>query len=441
MAIADQNVVGNSETMTQALSPDLEEGVRVLPTVQEYLERGFALNHWWSQQQYPTQADPQDFGPPESDRFPLIRSFNRPNRSYGFYGKVPFRGAMMPVIGNVQEMFYDRLPASISRDRAQAHVMQDQLREFVMKYFMRVSSFRQPEAFVDAATPVPPPALSRLSWCPQSSVSRVGFGFTQLFGKQAGAGPIQAFPGYDRYSIVDQRTLGVIYDWLLLRVRIFDFNFSFRPFGDNGPELVFGENEQSYLVAHREFVNHRENPAPGVLGDYGIGYAFAKSPTPGPFAFGPGEFDAAIELINFRVFEDGHITVRMVFIANRPTAVVNLTIDPIDWSFRLADAFSFGLTSRLWSPARTILDQLPLKITVDPVLAYINAANTVSGGAAARNLCISMQELERVFLLKHFEQHYETILGSLYTWRLIPDWLDEKNLQQNFRWVISGISS
>ena len=348
---------------------------------------------------------------------------------------------MMPIMGNVQEMFYDRLPTSLSRDPAQALVMRDQLREFAMKYFMRVSSFRQPDAFVDAATPTPPPALAALSWCPQSSIARIGFGFTQLFSKRTETGAIEAFPGYDRYAIVDQRTVGRLYEWLLLRVHIFDFNFSFKPFGENGPALVFAENEQSYLVVHEEFLNHRENPAPGVMGDYGIGYAFAKSPTPGSFAYGPGEFDAAIELINFRVFEDGHITVRMVFVVNRPTGVVNFSIDPTDWSFRLADTFSFGLTSRLWAPARTILNQLPLRITVDPVLAYIDAANTLSGGAAARNLCISMQELERVFLLKHFEQHYQTILGSLYTWRLIPDWLDEKNLQLNFPWVISGISS
>jgi hypothetical protein len=405
------------------------------------LERGLALNRWWSEQQYPTQSDPQDLGPPEKDRFPLTRNFNRPNRSYGFYGKVPFRGAMMPVTGNVQEMFYDRLPASISRIPAQTLVMRDQLREFAMKYFMRVSSFRQPEVFVNAATPVPPAALASLSWCPQPSTKRVGFGFTQLFSKRAGTGSVEAFPGYDRHAIVDQRTLGAIYEWLLLRVHIFNFNFGFHPFGENGPALAFAETEQSYLVAHQEFVNHRDNPAPGVLGDYGIGYAFAKSPTPGPFAFGPGEFDAAIELINFRVFEDGHITVRMIFIVNRPTGVYNLNIDPVDWGFRLADALSFGLTSRLWAPAKKILSQLPLRLTVDPVLAYIGAANAISGGAAARTLCISMQELERVFLTKHFEQHYETILGSLYTWRLIPDWLDEKNLQLKFPWVVSGLGS
>jgi hypothetical protein len=418
----------------------MEEGARILPSVQEYLERGLALNRWWAEQRYTTQSDSEDFGPPEKDRFPLIRSFNRPNRSYGFYGEVPYRGARMPVMGNVQEMFYDRLPGSLSRDPAQALVMRDQLREFVMKYFMRVSSFRQPETFIDAATPIPPPALARLSWCPTPSLQRIGFGFKQLYVQRAGTRVIEAFPGYDRYSIVDQRTIGAIYDWLLLRVHIFNFNFSFQPF-ENGPDVVFAQNEQSYLVVHEEFLNHRENPVPGVLGDYGIGYAFIKNPNPGLYAFGPGEFDAAIELINFRVFHDGHITVRMIFIVNRPTGVANFTINPVDWSFELADTLSLGLTSRLWAPARTVLNQLPLKITFDPVLAYIGAANSVSGGAAARDLCISLQELEKVFLIKHFAQHYETILGSLYTWRLVPDWLDEKELQRNYPWVISGISS
>ena len=351
----------------------------------------------------------------------------------------------MPVMGNVQEMFYDqtRAPASLGQDSAEW--MREQLREFVMKYFLRITSFRQPGAYVDAAYPIPPPALARLSWCPTNTVDRVGFGFTQLFHKSACSGEVRPFPGYDRYAIVDQREVGKIYEWLVLKVRIFDFNLNLRPLGESGPELVFGANEESYLVINKSFVTYNEHLPPelgsqygGVLGDYGVGYAFVKSPTTGPFRYGPGEFDAAVELINFRVYRTGYISVRMIFIANQPTGISNLVIDPVNWGFRLADFFSLGAASRLLTPAQQVLGQLPLQISLDPVRYYVSAANLLSGGYAARNLCISIEQLEKFFLLIHFQQHYQTVAGSLLTWRLVRDWLDPKDIPA---WIISGVGS
>lgn len=422
--ITSQQPIAGSST------PDLETDARVLPRVSEYLSRGLDLKRWWDQVE-------RNGGPAE--RFPLERTFNRPNRSYGFYGEAPVGGSMMPVMGNVQEMFYDQTRAPSSLDLESAEWMAAQLREFVMKYFMRVSSFREPEVYIDASNPVPPPALSRLSWCPQPQEGgRRGFGFCQLFFKRVGSDVVEAFPTYDQFAISDQREVGKKFEWVILRVRIFDFNVSVKLFGTNGPQLVFGANEQSYLVTHEAFINHKEHPLPGVLGDYGIGYAFIRNPVQGPFGYGPGEFDAAIETINFRVYETGYVSVRMVFVANRPTQIANLTVDPVNWSFGLADLFSFGLASRLFSPARDVLNQLPLRFSVDPASAYVTGANWISGGSAAQTLCISIEQLEKFFLLQHFKQHYQTIVGSLLTWRQIPDWLDEKNLPP---WVISGIIS
>jgi len=419
----------NSNATTSAAAQGSATDALVLPRVEEYLAKGLDLKRWW------TEVERQ--GGPE-DRFPLERSFNRPTRSYGFYGNAPVGGAILPVMGNVQEMFYDRARVSASLGAESAEWMAAQLREFVFKYFMRVSSFRQPEAYVGGKQPTPPSALARLSWCPAPTPDRIGFGFSQLFYKLANSGQIKFVPSYDTYAIVDQREIGKIYEWLVLKVRIFDFSFNARPFGDNGPELVFAANESSYLVAHEGFINHQERPLPHVLGEYGIGYAFIKSPVPSPLGYGPGEFDAAIELINFRVYDSGYVSVRMIFIANRPTSVATIAIDPVNWSFRLADVFSLGVASRLFAPAKGILDQLPLRFTIDPVLTYVSAANAITGNYAANVLCISLEQLEKVFLLKHFHQHYQTVAESLLTWREIPDWLDERSLPP---WAISGIGS
>ena len=52
-------------------------------------------------------------------------------------------------------------------------------------------------------------------------------------------------------------------------------------------------------------------------------------------------------------------------------------------------------------------------------------------------LCISTETLEKLFLMQHFKQHYQTIVGSMLTWRQIPNWLDTPSLPS---WVISGLS-
>lgn len=425
---AESATVGQADSL-RAPTPELEQDRCVVSWVPEYLERGRALLCWWREME-------RSGGPAE--KFHLVRSFNQPTRSFGFYGTAPVGGTMLPVMGNVQEMFYDQVRAPKDLGKDTAEWLSAQLAEFVMKYFMRITSFRQPEAFVDASQPIPPPALARLSWCTKPSESRLGFGFSQLFNKPAGSSAICPFPTYDRAAIVDQRDIGRLFDWILLKVRIFDFNFNFLPFGESGPELVFGENEESYLVVHKDFVNYRIRPIPGVLGEYGIGYAFVKSPVEGPFGYGPGKFEAALELINFRIYETGYISVRMIFIANRPRQVANLTIDPISFGFRIADVFSFGVASRLFAPAKSILDRMPIRFSVDPVSGYITGTNLISAGRAAHSLCISREQLEKFFLLQHFKQHYETLNGSLTTWRQVPDWLDEKNLPP---WVISGVSS
>jgi hypothetical protein len=416
----------------------------VLPEVQEYLIRGLALRRWW--EEIEKKGGPRN-------TFPIERSFNRPTRSFGFFDDVEVQGKMLPVLGDVQEMFYDQVRAPAGHEHSKLTLAQ--MREFVMKYLLRITSFPQPKAYSDASSPAPPPAFTHLSWCPAPAIVRSGFGFTQLFNKPAGSDAVQAFPSYERNAIVDQRLIGPVYDWIVLKVRIFDFVFKFRPFGPHGPELVFSENEESSLVVQEEFINHKDYSetssapvrVPSAIGEYGaghyrpiadcgIGYAFIKNPIQSAFGFGPGEFDAAIQLINFRIYETGYISVRMVFIANRLRQVSNIAIDPVSWSFKMADAFSFGLASRVFAPVREILDQAQLRTQVDPVSSYISLANLISGGDAARSLCISKETLEKAALLIHFQQHYQTILSTLSTWRQF-DWLNPASLPP---WVVSGIN-
>jgi hypothetical protein len=126
----------------------------------------------------------------------------------------------------------------------------------------------------------------------------------------------------------------------------------------------------------------------------------------------------------------------MVFVANRPKRIVNLRLDPLGWGMALADWMTLGAARPFLDPFRRALAGRPTSVGgLDPVYAYVDAANFLSGGLSSQTLCISREQLDRDFLLQHFMQHYQTIAGSLGTWRVIPDWLDDARLPD---WVLRG---
>jgi hypothetical protein len=398
--------------------------------VEHYLSAGLQLKQWWEQTSAANAF---------AQRFDLGLTFNRPDTGYGFFDQVQVSGQTMPVLGNFQAMHFDRPKAPSAQLAPAAQWMREQLREYVLRYFMHVSDFRQPQGFTEEARPVSSPYLRPFSLCPQEDVRRVGFGFSQLFYKLCDSGQIGRFPEEEQFAIVDLRELGQKYEWIVLRVRIFDFSFTYMPFGIENPQLVVPLSEASYLVLNRDFITYADDPAPGVLGCYSLGYAFIKEPTSGLLAWGPGQFDAAIELFNFLVDTDGSVRVEMAFVANRPQRILNLSLNPINWGFTLADVMTLGLSSCVLAPLQGVLAQLPFSgITVDPVYAFIWLANVCSAGQAAQQLCLSADDLDKQFLVKHFMQHYQTVAGALQTWRQIPNWLDRAALPE---WVVRGVSA
>lgn len=397
---------------------------RLLEDVEEYLARGRDLLRWWQE-----ASRDRSF----ARRFPLGRSARESSDSYGFFDRVRVGGRDMRVMGNFQQMFFDRPKPVPGGERRSAPWIRDQVREFALRYFMRVSDFEEPKGFVAKGGGATPPLLRPLSLCPDEEDSRRGFGFEQLYFKRRN-GEVGKFPAGERSAIVDLRRLWTEYEWIVVRVQIFDFSFAARPFGPGGPELSLPLEEASYLVLSRELVCDEERPEPGILGRYGIGYAFIKNPEPGVLGYGPGEFEAAIELIDFEVLEDGEVQVPMVFVADRPERVVNLPLDPMAWGLRLANAMSLGMLARLL-PLEEALRRSPLRLEVDPVYGYVDLANLLTAGLAGQLLCISREQLQKEFLVKHFMQHYQTVAGALATWRVVEDWLDESDLPD---WVVSG---
>ncbi len=399
----------------------------IIDSAGQYLDDGIRLLRWWEAAELDSSF---------TERFDLQRSYNQAASSYGFFGTLDVRGRSLPIMGNVQEMVYDnpRVPSRLGADVASW--IRDQVREFVLRYFMRISDFRQPESAASYARPSPAPVFSRLTWCPGRNVVREGFGFSQLFYKLRATGQIGRFPTDRASTIIDVRELGETYEWIIAKVRIFDFDVTFRPLGESGPELVFTLNEESHLVLSRDLITNHDDPAVNVLGDYAVGYAFIKSPQSGFLAYGPGRFEAAVEIIRFRVIKGGGIRVHMLFVANRPASIASVSLDPVDWGIWAVNWLSAGMVWKTLKPVREILDRRPIRLgTFDPVYGYVTLANGLTGGAAGRQLCISREALDKEFLVQHFKQHYQTLVGSLLTWRQITDWTDESSLPD---WVLSG---
>jgi hypothetical protein len=397
----------------------------ILGSVERYLKDGLSLKAW-----YEKASAAGSF----THRFELARTENRPDQSFGFFDTIEVQGKTWPVMGNYQEMFYDQPDAMGDIDDRHKLEWRNQVREFVLHYFMRVSSFSEPTANISSGYPDPSGYLGGLSWCQPAVRQQQGFGFSQLYCKRRDTGEILKFPAHEKYAILDLREVAKQYEWVVLRVEIFDFELRLDPLGQGGPGVVLNLAEASYLVLSPDFVIDVESPGDGVESRYGFGYAFIKNPKPGLTAYGPGEFDAAFESIQFDVAPEGKITVRMAFVSNRPEQVTNVRVNPMQWAYSLANTASLGWVGRLLPGVKETLPAFGMG-SFDPVDTYISMANLFTAGQAADGMCISRDQLDRRFLLQHFTQHYQTMVGSLMTWRQIPDWLDAKALPA---WVVTG---
>ncbi len=406
-----------------------DDAQRVLETSDRFLADGLALKRWLAE----TEAAGR------LKTFDLVETLNRPDRSRGFFGETPLEDRLLPTMGVIDEVFYDQPKVPGASQLETAGWLRDQIREFVLHYFLRISDFRRPQGVVSSNGGALAELLGPFSLRPGPQIEREGMGFTQVCLKRRGVEEIETVPEEHREEVIDLREIGPTFEWMILRLQVYQFNVSVRPLGSTSPHLLVPLKEESYLIVTPDFIRNVDDPEPGVLGEYGFGYAFIRNPHRGPFAYGPGEFEAAFQTINFRVLDSGEVWVKMTFVSDQPQKVVNLTLDPVEWSFAMADVMSFGQASRILAPFKSMLEQMPFRdFNVDPTVPTLNLMNTLTAGQAAQQFSLSKEELYRGFLRRHSMQHYQTILASLRTFRQIRDWLDTASLPT---WVTRGESS
>ena len=399
----------------------------LLESTEMFLERGKDLLAWYRETLAANSW---------ADRFEESKVYRRPASSFGFFDEAQIMGKPTPLMGNFQSMFYDELKARAGQQQASAQWMRDQMRMFILKYFMRISDFREPEGVPSPQAATTPLILKPVSICQKNDPQRIGFGFSQLFYKAASDGRIGRFVEAEKNVIIDLRRIGKEFEWILVYVDIYDFSFAYKPFAGNTPSFDLPLKTGSYLVINKDFITIDENPEDG-LATYGFGYSFVRNPRPGILNYGPGEFEVAFETINFHVATDGQVRVNMAFASNRPARIMNVPLDPGVLAQTIAH--EIPALRPFAAPLDMIAGASPFKKMVfDPVFTALDLTNLATFGLAAQRLCLSKDELFRQFLLKHFQQHYQTVSGSLQTWRQVPDWLDEAALPD---WVRSGVSA
>lgn len=406
-----------------------DQDMVVINDVERALADGLKLKQWWE------QVDAADG---YQNQFELVRTHNKADRGIGFMDVAPLNGKPFPVMGVIQEMLFDN-PKQVAPE-----AVQDEFRQFILHYFLRVSSFQTPDFYVGQGAIQHSDVrllFQPLSFCPENTDSRVGFGYTQLYYKLKESGRIGKFPRQDEHRIIDLRRIGPEYQWIVVKTHVFDFTISFSPFGPGAVTFSVPLKEETYLAISEDFVTNRDNPAPDLLGQYGVGYALLKpAPRKSIFAYGPGYFDAGFQLIDFDVCKNGQTRSRMVFLANRPEQVLSIDIDPVKLGFGAADLLSFGLASRMFGPVKNILERFSPRITgFDPVGAYMRAANLLTANLASEQLCSSLETLEvNPMLLTHYIEHYRLVVGALTTWRGVQNWLERGDVPDE---IIRGISS
>src|SRR5579863_3393922 len=147
----------------------VDEGDReILAGVERYLKDGLTLKAWYDKASSEGSC---------AQRFDLARTENRPDQGYGFFDTIQIQGRSKPVMGNYQEMFFDHPGALQNLDSGQLLQWRKQVREFVLHYFMRVSSFSEPTAHISSGHPDPSRYIGGLSWCQPATRQQQGFGF------------------------------------------------------------------------------------------------------------------------------------------------------------------------------------------------------------------------------------------------------------------------
>jgi hypothetical protein len=418
-------VIDVTEPASAALNA---EDQAILDNVPAAIAQGRDLKAWWER----ARKIPELLG-----RFPVSRQFHQPNVNFGFLHDAVLRAGVLPVAGVTQDQLFDfpKVPAGMSGRDPQW--VRDQAREFMMRYFMRLTYTAVPNLVPQGPEKQPPRALAPLSRCGPGGAKSYGWGYEQWYYQLAGSGEIGKFPDSQRYQTIDLREIGPKYSWVVFKIDIFHFDFTIPPV-PTGPQLQIPMPQPVYAVCTPDFVVNQENPRPGVLGEYGYGYSVVPNPNYKTlFAAGPSKITNTIETLHLRVLDTGEVRAHMDFVTPQPPQI--LEFKPVEWSFRIADLFTFGAASTLLAPVKRVLEGF--EPDIDPVYTSVRLLNLLTLGVAADDYCITKEQLFKLLMVLHFTDAFNMFTMTASHFRMVPDWTDTQSLPDWARYgTFSGTS-
>ncbi len=396
-------------------SPTLNENdLGILGGVNTSIEQGQDLKAWWK-----ANRDTRV----HNASFPVARQIHRPDENYGFLMNANLRKGQLPVAGVIQDQIFDfpKAPPHLCDDAYDHTWMRSQLRTFIMKYFMKVTS---------SSPPSKPPHYSRMgkdTSLSSPAVSPVsGWGYQQSYYKLKATGEVGKFPDAHSTDLIALDEIGVKYDWVVFKINIYQFDFPLDLTGSaNGAKVLISLRQPVHAVMTPDFLIDRENPEPGVLAEYGYGYSVVPDPNyKSVFAAGPSSISNTIETLTFRVLDTGEVRAHMDFITPQPAKIVNFS--PEQLSFSLADSVTFGLASKVFAPLKNFLHEVEPEI--DPVYMGVRLANILTLGLASDEFSVNNEQLFKTLMTLHFTDvfHMFTRTGNHYG--MVRDWTDTEHL-------------
>lgn len=402
-------------TTAQGSAAWTEQDLAILENVPEAIAQGRDLRQWW---------DKARKTPGLLRRFPVSRQLHQPDVNFGFLHNAVLRRGVLPVAGVTQDQLFDypKVPAGMAgRDPLW---IRSQVREFMLRYFMRQTYVAAPNMLPQGPERQPPKALQPFSRCGAGGTKSYGWGYEQWYYQLADSGRVGKFPDSERYQTVDLRDIGPKYSWVVFKVNIFQFDFTIPPV-PTGPQIKIPVPQPVYTVCTPDFIVQEENPRPGVLGEYGYGYSVVPDPTYKTlFAAGPSKITNTIETLHLRVLESGEVRAHMDFATPQPPQIVEC--NPVEWSFRLADLFTFGTASTVLAPLKWLLEGL--QPSIDPVYTSVRLLNLLTLGVASDDYCINKEQLFKLLMVLHFTDAFHMYNFTASHFRLVPDWTDEESL-------------
>ena len=400
-------------------APLSEEDWRILGQVESSLDAGVQVHKWWKKKDAEDKERRlRNAGSAYDECFDLVRTFNPGKRAFAFFDQVALSNPdvqvkeQIPLVGVVQEMTFDY-------SRGDPEDNRDQIRQFVMRYLLRVSDYSRPDVFI---------AKTKKRTKEEAKILD-GWGYSQVYYKLKASGAIGKFPEERQAQIVNMEEVGVTYEWLVLNARFFNILMSV-PRSGTKPHLQIPFYFDELVVTSADLIVNVEKPEPGVLARYGYGCAPVRNVAPeeGTLVWGPGRFYPCYSALLFEVRCSGETIVTCPFAANRPDRVFGLSPFPAALATGAFKLMTLGLPSG-WLPA--------LNGGVDPVLTPVELLNRATGQIPAKHFGISKDAFVLDLMLEHFSAVYQLLSGAALTYCMVEDWTaPESSLP---RWVQTGV--